>query len=222
MIQIYSKFSFADTYGPPSPCLQRGRFAVIPEEPQTCSPSISDAQSQNREKRTPSPEWDFNTEVNEASETNFSNSFWRNFVGTLDSGSNPTFENPFSEMRAIGFKTMEKCCASTLLVATARLYLRKANDKTVKKKNNKNIKRLMPAADMNDMPNGRVGCGPPRTCTRFIIKGNVGTKRASMNGEHKARWRCDDVYLVAEHLAHHSNRCELTLETAAVALIMTE
>lgn len=58
-------FISADTYGPPSPCLQRGRFAVIPEEPQTCSPSISDAQSQNRDKRTPSPDWDFNTEVNE-------------------------------------------------------------------------------------------------------------------------------------------------------------
>lgn len=59
------QISIADTYGPPSPCLQRGRFAVIPEEPQTCSPSIGDAQSQNRDKRTPSPDWDFNTEVSE-------------------------------------------------------------------------------------------------------------------------------------------------------------
>lgn len=64
-IKMNSKISIADTYGPPSPCLQRGRFAVIPEEPQTCSPSIGDAQPQNRDKRTPSPDWDFNTEVSE-------------------------------------------------------------------------------------------------------------------------------------------------------------
>lgn len=46
----------AATYGPPSPCLQRGRFAVIPEEPLTST-------SNNTEKRSPSPDWDFNTEV---------------------------------------------------------------------------------------------------------------------------------------------------------------
>lgn len=49
-------------YGPASPCLQRGRFAVIPEEPS--SAGVSDAQAnQSGSKRAPSPEWDFNTEV---------------------------------------------------------------------------------------------------------------------------------------------------------------
>lgn len=50
----------ADTYGPPSPCLQRGRFAVIPEEP-SCSPSVND--NPNKGTRTPSPDWDFSIEV---------------------------------------------------------------------------------------------------------------------------------------------------------------
>lgn len=44
----------------PSPCIQRGRFAMIPEEPLT---SNSDAAS----KRSLSPDWDFNTEVSKKS-----------------------------------------------------------------------------------------------------------------------------------------------------------
>uniref|UniRef100_A0A1B0DBE1 Uncharacterized protein n=1 Tax=Phlebotomus papatasi TaxID=29031 RepID=A0A1B0DBE1_PHLPP len=44
-------------YGPTSPCLQRGRFAVIPEEPHAGSP----AQGTPISDRPPSPtiEWDF-------------------------------------------------------------------------------------------------------------------------------------------------------------------
>lgn len=44
------------TYGPTSPCVQRGRFAVIPEEPSS-SPSVNDTNA--NERRTPSPDWDF-------------------------------------------------------------------------------------------------------------------------------------------------------------------
>lgn len=50
-------------YGPASPCLQRGRFAVIPEEPS--SAAVTDSQINNGSKRAPSPDWDFTTEVNE-------------------------------------------------------------------------------------------------------------------------------------------------------------
>lgn len=50
---------FLGTYGPTSPCVQRGRFAVIPEEPSS-SPSVNDATTN---RRTPSPDWDFTIEV---------------------------------------------------------------------------------------------------------------------------------------------------------------
>lgn len=46
--------SLLGTYGPTSPCVQRGRFAVIPEEPSS-SPSVNDTNA----RRTPSPDWDF-------------------------------------------------------------------------------------------------------------------------------------------------------------------
>lgn len=53
------KFEFfpGSNYGPTSPCLQRGRFAVIPEEPHAGSP----AQGTPISDRPPSPtiEWDF-------------------------------------------------------------------------------------------------------------------------------------------------------------------
>lgn len=52
---------FIGTYGPTSPCVQRGRFAVIPEEPSS-SPSVNDSNT-NERRRTPSPDWDFTTEV---------------------------------------------------------------------------------------------------------------------------------------------------------------
>lgn len=52
---------FAVTYGPTSPCVQRGRFAVIPEEPSS-SPSVTETNI-NERRRTPSPDWDFTIEV---------------------------------------------------------------------------------------------------------------------------------------------------------------
>lgn len=47
------------TYGATSPCVQRGRFAVIPEEP-SGSPSVNETVEK---KRAPSPDWDFTIEV---------------------------------------------------------------------------------------------------------------------------------------------------------------
>ncbi|XP_032593038.1 uncharacterized protein LOC6564447 isoform X2 [Drosophila grimshawi] len=50
-------------YGAISPILQRGRFAVIPEEPQAGSPAISTPPPGGQPgKRSPSPEWDFDIE----------------------------------------------------------------------------------------------------------------------------------------------------------------
>ncbi|KRG00186.1 uncharacterized protein Dwil_GK27673 [Drosophila willistoni] len=55
-------------YGAISPILQRGRFAVIPEEPQASSPALGTPPPAGRtggtgegraEGRSPSPEWDF-------------------------------------------------------------------------------------------------------------------------------------------------------------------
>lgn len=63
LILISFGVSISVTYGPTSPCVQRGRFAVIPEEPSS-SPSVNDANSSNgKNRRTPSPDWDFTTEV---------------------------------------------------------------------------------------------------------------------------------------------------------------
>lgn len=56
---------FTANYGQKSPILQRGRFAVILEEPQTQTPGtppperLDDAET----RRSPSPEWDFDDEV---------------------------------------------------------------------------------------------------------------------------------------------------------------
>ncbi|XP_051862497.1 uncharacterized protein LOC117575802 isoform X2 [Drosophila albomicans] len=50
-------------YGAISPILQRGRFAVIPEEPQAGSPALSTPPpGRASERRSPSPEWDFDIE----------------------------------------------------------------------------------------------------------------------------------------------------------------
>ncbi|XP_030572229.1 uncharacterized protein LOC115770918 isoform X3 [Drosophila novamexicana] len=50
-------------YGAISPILQRGRFAVIPEEPQAGSPAVCTPPPGGRaEQRSPSPEWDFDIE----------------------------------------------------------------------------------------------------------------------------------------------------------------
>ncbi|XP_017056913.1 uncharacterized protein LOC108098502 isoform X2 [Drosophila ficusphila] len=49
-------------YGAISPILQRGRFAVIPEEPQAGSPALGTPPAGNRAARSPSPEWDFDIE----------------------------------------------------------------------------------------------------------------------------------------------------------------
>lgn len=84
------KINNAGNYGPTSPCLQRGRFAVIPEEPHSGSAAATAAttasssaagssteQQQQRNngggavpkttgksaKRSPSPDWDFDTDV---------------------------------------------------------------------------------------------------------------------------------------------------------------
>ncbi|KAG4080328.1 hypothetical protein HA402_010820 [Bradysia odoriphaga] len=47
-----------------SPCLQRGRFAVIPEEPHGSTASGSQSNEQSRpNNRSPSPDWDFDTDV---------------------------------------------------------------------------------------------------------------------------------------------------------------
>lgn len=58
-------------YGPTSPCLQRGRFAVIPEEPHSSGgpapvPATSNAPSALKNAHrspSPSPDWDFDTDV---------------------------------------------------------------------------------------------------------------------------------------------------------------
>ncbi|XP_055644866.1 uncharacterized protein LOC129780533 [Toxorhynchites rutilus septentrionalis] len=49
------------TYGPASPFLQRGRFSVIPEEPQN-SPSSTMAPLITVTDRQASPDWDFDDE----------------------------------------------------------------------------------------------------------------------------------------------------------------
>ncbi|XP_017846477.1 uncharacterized protein LOC108602781 isoform X2 [Drosophila busckii] len=54
-------------YGAISPILQRGRFAVIPEEPQAGSPALSTPPPGGRKERqsrspSPEPEWDFDIE----------------------------------------------------------------------------------------------------------------------------------------------------------------
>ncbi|EDW38006.1 GL12273 [Drosophila persimilis] len=51
-------------YGAISPILQRGRFAVIPEEPQAGSPALGTRTPPpgGRTARSPSPEWDFDIE----------------------------------------------------------------------------------------------------------------------------------------------------------------
>ncbi|KAH8406749.1 hypothetical protein KR222_008810, partial [Zaprionus bogoriensis] len=50
-------------YGAISPILQRGRFAVIPEEPQAGSPALSTPPpGGSTQRRSPSPEWDFDIE----------------------------------------------------------------------------------------------------------------------------------------------------------------
>ncbi|KRG01706.1 uncharacterized protein Dmoj_GI10142, isoform E [Drosophila mojavensis] len=50
-------------YGAISPILQRGRFAVIPEEPHAGSPAVSTPPPGGvTERRSPSPEWDFDIE----------------------------------------------------------------------------------------------------------------------------------------------------------------
>lgn len=54
---------FPASYGATSPCIQRGRFAVIPEEP-SGSPSVIEAAAEKINRRTPSPDWDFTIEVN--------------------------------------------------------------------------------------------------------------------------------------------------------------
>lgn len=43
--------------------LQRGRFAVIPEEPQGSPAQGTSAQAETDRNRSPSPEWDFDIEV---------------------------------------------------------------------------------------------------------------------------------------------------------------
>lgn len=56
-------FCFAANYGAISPILQRGRFAVIPEEPQAGSPALSTPPpGGSSQRRSPSPEWDFDIE----------------------------------------------------------------------------------------------------------------------------------------------------------------
>lgn len=65
-LNLHIHLCFVATYGPPSPCVQRGRFAVIPEEPLTASADIT---SNNIAKRSPSPDWDFNTEVSSYKQT---------------------------------------------------------------------------------------------------------------------------------------------------------
>lgn len=56
-------FHFAANYGAISPILQRGRFAVIPEEPQAGSPALSTPPpGGSSQRRSPSPEWDFDIE----------------------------------------------------------------------------------------------------------------------------------------------------------------
>lgn len=56
-------FSCAANYGAISPILQRGRFAVIPEEPQAGSPALSTPPpGGSSQRRSPSPEWDFDIE----------------------------------------------------------------------------------------------------------------------------------------------------------------
>ncbi|KAH8311326.1 hypothetical protein KR044_005691, partial [Drosophila immigrans] len=57
-------------YGAISPILQRGRFAVIPEEPQAGSPALSTPPPGGpSERRSPSPEWDFDIEQVSKSKT---------------------------------------------------------------------------------------------------------------------------------------------------------
>ena len=51
---------FVANYGTISPILQRGRFAVIPEEPHG-SPAQGTPPAE-RSLRSPSPEWDFDIE----------------------------------------------------------------------------------------------------------------------------------------------------------------
>lgn len=53
-----------DQFQSTSPCLQRGRFAVIPEEPHGSTASGSQSNEQSRiNNRSPSPDWDFDTDV---------------------------------------------------------------------------------------------------------------------------------------------------------------
>ncbi|XP_059609226.1 uncharacterized protein LOC132256714 isoform X2 [Phlebotomus argentipes] len=47
------------TYGPTSPCLQRGRFAVIPEEPQAGSPALGTPVNERPASHSSDIEWDF-------------------------------------------------------------------------------------------------------------------------------------------------------------------
>lgn len=59
---LIPSFAFAANYGAISPILQRGRFAVIPEEPQAGSPALGTPPPGGRTARSPSPEWDFDIE----------------------------------------------------------------------------------------------------------------------------------------------------------------
>lgn len=55
-----------DQFQSTSPCLQRGRFAVIPEEPGGGGGAASGSQTNEQAKlnnRSPSPDWDFDTDV---------------------------------------------------------------------------------------------------------------------------------------------------------------
>lgn len=56
---------FKANYGPKSPILQRGRFAVILEEPQTQTPGTPPPEplEDGAARRSPSPEWDFDEDV---------------------------------------------------------------------------------------------------------------------------------------------------------------
>lgn len=61
---LIEKKLFADQFQSTSPCLQRGRFAVIPEEPNGSTASGSQSNDQARlNNRSPSPDWDFDTDV---------------------------------------------------------------------------------------------------------------------------------------------------------------
>jgi len=59
---VTCSFTIAANYGAISPILQRGRFAVIPEEPQAGSPALGTPPPGSRTARSPSPEWDFDIE----------------------------------------------------------------------------------------------------------------------------------------------------------------